>query len=158
MNKTPLIFGREPAVIGGLVEATLALLVSFGMLNFIGIDGAQGEAVVMAVVFAAIGLYVAIVTKDTLLGALLAVLKAGIALLAFYHYDLSQNQIATLLAIVPVILMFIHRQATEPDPEPSLDLKSHSVPRVSLTNTTNTHTYAHTEGNAEPMNSEGDGG
>lgn len=127
MSTAPKIFGREPAVIGGTVEAALALLVSFGMLNFLGISGAEGESVVMAVVFAVIGTYVAWVTKDTLLGAVTSLLKAAIALLAFYHYSLSQEQITTLLAILPVLLGFIHRTQTGPAAFPSLDLNQHSV-------------------------------
>lgn len=127
MSKTPKIFGREPALIGGAVEAVLALFVSFGMLAFIGINDAQGESVVMAVVYTGLGLYVAIVTKDTLLGYVLAAAKAVIALLAFYKYDLSQEQIATLLAALSMALGFAHRTQTGPAELPSADVSQHSV-------------------------------
>lgn len=124
---TPKIFGREPVVVGSAIEGLLALVISFHWLAFIGLDSAQAEAVVMAVVFAVIGLYVAAVTHETLLAALLALAKAVIALLAFYHYDLSQDQIATILAAITVVVaLFGHRPATSPADVPSLDLRGHS--------------------------------
>ena len=51
-------------VLASLVEALLALLLSFNVLAFAGVDD-QGELmIVMAVVNAGVGLYVAIVTRD----------------------------------------------------------------------------------------------
>ena len=129
MSSTPKIFGREPVVVGSAIEALLALLIAFHSLAFIGIDSAEAEAVVMAVVFAVIGVYVAAVTHDTLLGAVLAAAKAFIALAAFYHYSLSQDQIATILAAITMgVGFFGHRAATGPTDTPSLDLSQHSPP------------------------------
>lgn len=123
----PKIFGREPAFYAGLLEALLAMLLSFGMLGFIGIDDAQGVAVVMAVVQGAIGLYVAYVTKDTLLGIGVTALKAAVALLAYYHYDLNEMQLTTLVAVLTIALGSFHRTQTSPAVVPSFDVKQHSV-------------------------------
>lgn len=123
----PKIFGREPAFLAGLLEAALATLVSFGMLGFIGINGAEGLAVVMAVVQGLVGVYVAYVTKDTLLGVGVTLLKASVALLAFYHYDLNETQLTTLIALLTLVLGSWQRTQTAPAVVPSLDLKQHSV-------------------------------
>lgn len=120
----PKIFGREPAFLAGLLEALLAMLVSFGLLGFLGIDGAEGVAVVMAVVQAVVGVYVAYVTKDTLLGVGVALLKSSVALLAFYHYDLTENQLVTLVALTTILLGSFQRTQTSPAPTPSLNLRT----------------------------------
>lgn len=125
--QTPKIFGREPAFVAGMVEAVLAVLVSFGMLSFVGIDGAQGLAVVMSVTTGGIGLYVAYVTKDTLLGVGLAFTKSVIALLAYYKYDMSETQMTTLIALLSLTLGGFQRTQTGPAVIPSFDLGQHTV-------------------------------
>lgn len=125
--QVPKIFGREPAFYAGLLEALLATLLSFGMLGFIGIDNAEGIAIVMAVVQGAIGIYVAYVTKDTLLGVGVAFLKSSVALLAYYHYELNEMQLTTLIALLTILLGGFQRTQTGPAVIPSLDPKQHSV-------------------------------
>lgn len=125
--QVPKLFGREPAFYAGLLEAALATLLSFGMLGFIGIDNAEGIAVVMAVVQGLIGVYVAYVTKDTLLGVGVALLKSSVALLAYYHYSLSEMQLTTLIALLTLLLGSFQRTQTSPAIVPSFDLAQHQV-------------------------------
>jgi len=126
MNKV-LIFGREPVVITNAIEGILAALLAFGLLGWAGIDNADEIAIVMAVVSSALGLYVAYVTKDTLLGAVLGFTKAAVALIAAYGYNLTDVQLAQLLAAITVVAALWHRTQTGPAVVPSLDLAQHSV-------------------------------
>lgn len=124
------IFGREPVVISNAIEGILAALLAFHMLGFVGIDSAEEIAIVMAVVSASLGLYVAYVTKDTLLAGVLALVKAVVALIAAYGYDLSAEQLAQLLAAITVVFALWHSNRTGPAEVPSLSLKQHSGPVV----------------------------
>lgn len=118
----PKIFGREPAVIVGLIEAFLALLISFGWLSVIGLRGQEELAIVMAVVSAAAGLYVAYVTKATLLGVAVGFIKALAALAAVYGLQISVEQTGALIAFVTVLLSMYQRTQTEPIASPNFDL------------------------------------
>lgn len=119
---TPKIFGREPAVLASLIEAGLALLVAFGVLADLGIRGQQELALVMAVVSSALGLYVAWVTRATLLGVAVGFTKALIALAAVYGLTLTVEQTGALIAFLTLILGYFQRTQTEPDPAPSFNL------------------------------------
>lgn len=125
--RAPKIFGREPAFLVGVIEATLVMLISFGALSFVGIDGPEALAVVMAVISGGLGLYVAYVTKDTLLGAALAFLKSAVALGAFYGYALTEPQMASLIGVLSLAIGAYQRTQTGPAVLPSLNLGQHSV-------------------------------
>lgn len=111
-----LIFGREPAVYGGLVEVVLTLMLVFG------VDGLSKQSIglIMAVVSAALGLYTAWVTKDTLLGVAIGLLKAAFALLAGYGLELTQDQTGAIIAAVAVLLSVFQRTQTSPLAAPSM--------------------------------------
>lgn len=113
------IFGREPAVIVGFIEALLALLLSFGLLKFIGINTKEEVGIVMAVVSAVLGVYVAYVTSETLLAAVIGLTKAVIALLAMYNLQISLDQTAALLAFITLAITFFQRTQTSPLTNPS---------------------------------------
>lgn len=117
---TPKIFGREPAAVAGLVEAGLTVLLAFGLLRFAGVDTAEELGLVMAVVTSGIGVYVAYVTRDTLLGYVLTAFKASVALAATYGFDLSLEQSAAVIALITAGLGFFQRTQTSPSPDPSL--------------------------------------
>lgn len=121
------IFGREPVVIVNFVEGGLAFALAFGMLQGIGVDTAEEMAVIMAVVASSLGVYIAYVTRDTLLGALTGFAKAGIALGAAFGYDLTATQTSALLTGLAVLMAMWHSNRTGPASIPSLDLKQHSV-------------------------------
>lgn len=127
MNTKVKIFGREPIVISNAIEGVLAALLSFGMLSFIGINRAEDIAIVMAVVSSMLGVYVAYVTKDTLLAAVLGFIKAAVALIAAYGYEVSAEQLAQILGAVTVVFALWGRTQTGPAKVPSLNLNQHSV-------------------------------
>lgn len=118
-TKPVKIFGREPVVITNTVEGVLACLIAFHALDFIGINGADTLAIVMAVVSTGLGVYVAYVTDETLLGALTGFIKAGIALAAVYGFNLTAEQTAGLLSAVAVVFALWHRTQVAPVLRPS---------------------------------------
>lgn len=117
---TPKIFGREPAAIVGLIEAVLTSLLAFGLLGWAGLNTAEAVGTVMALVSALLGGYVAYVTKDAILGYVLATVKAGISLGAVYGLDLSLEQSAAVIALTSVVVGFFQRTQTSPSAVPSL--------------------------------------
>lgn len=123
----PRIFGREPVVIANFIEGLLVCALAFGWLNAIGLGSDADIAIVMAVVSGGLGIYIAYVTKDTLLGAVTGFIKAAIPLFALYGYDLSQEQAAGILSAVALTFALWQRTQTGPSDKPSLDLSQHSV-------------------------------
>lgn len=121
------LFGREPVVISNAIEGILGALLAFGLLKSLGINTAEDVACVMAVVSSGLGLYVAYVTKDTLLSATLGFVKAAVLLIAAYGYEITDTQLAQLLGAITVILALWTRTQTGPAEVPSLNLKQHSV-------------------------------
>ena len=114
----PRIFGREPAALAGLIEAVLATLLAFNMLHLTG----ETVAAIMAVVTASIGVYVAAVTRDTLLGVVILLVKALIGLGAAYGFELGPDKTAAVIALTTVVLGFFQRTQTTPTAKASLSL------------------------------------
>lgn len=119
---TPTIFGREPAAVAALVQGVLALAVSFGLLAGVGIKGQVELAIVMGVVIAVLDVFVAYVTRATLLGVCVGLIKALIALGAVYGLTLTVEQTGALIAFLTVSLGLYQRTQTSPSPVPSFDL------------------------------------
>lgn len=120
--KAPTIFGREPAAWVGLIEALVAVLVLLPVASALGINQ-QWAVLFMAVVSAAAGVFTAVATRDTALGAITGLVKAGIGLFAYYGLDASSEQQATILAATAVVVGFFQRTQTTPvanpvDPSP----------------------------------------
>jgi hypothetical protein len=107
------IFGREPAAWLGLIEAALALFVAFPIAQRAGIDSTF-VVLFMAVVSAAFGVYTAFATKDQALGYIVGLVKAGIALAAYFRLELSPEQTALVVAFVAVAVGFFQRSQTSP--------------------------------------------
>ncbi len=116
------IFGREPAVIVGLIQAVLALVVSFGWLAGIGIKGQVELGLFMAVLIGVLDLYVAYVTRRTLLAGAIAVFKAAVAFVAIYGWQLTTEQTGQAIAVITFALALIHQSQTEPLEHGDLDL------------------------------------
>lgn len=127
MNSKVKIFGREPIVISNFVEGVLGALLAFGLLGSLGVDRAEDVAVIMAVVSSVLGVYVAYVTKDTLLSAVLGFAKAAVVLIAAYGYNITAEQLAQMLGAITVVFALWGRTQTGPAKVPSLDLNQHSV-------------------------------
>jgi asparagine N-glycosylation enzyme membrane subunit Stt3 len=110
------VFGREPAVWVGLIEASLAMLVALSILNFTR----EQTAEIMAVVVAVFGVVTAYLTKDTMLGFIVGLTKAVIALVIGFGFSLSPEVTASLIAFVVVVVGFFQRTQTSPAPVPGL--------------------------------------
>lgn len=124
--RNPRIFGREPVVISNAIEGILAMLLAFNLLGFAGVDSAEAMAILMAVVSSVMGLYVAYITKDTLLAATVGVVKAAAALIAAYGYEMTEIQLAQTIAAITVVSALWGRTQTGPAVDPSLNLNQHS--------------------------------
>src|SRR4051794_25711719 len=109
--KKLLIFGREPAVWVGLIEATLTLVLAF----FPGSGlSTQNIALIIAVVTAAAGVYTAWVTKDTMLGVTIGLIKAALALAIGFGLNLGPEQGAAIIALATIVLGLFQRTQTSP--------------------------------------------
>jgi intracellular septation protein A len=103
------LFGREPAAWIGLIEAGIALL-TITVLHW----STEQIALVMAVVMAIFGVYTAWVTHDTLLGVIVGLVKAVLALLVGFGVSLSPDLTAAIIGFATVALGFFNRQQTFP--------------------------------------------
>lgn len=113
------IFGRNPAVILGVVEAVLAALVAFSL----GVTN-ESAGLITAFISLAIGAYSAWATKDTSLGIWAGLAKAFLALVVYYGVHLTTDQIMAIVALVPILVGAYQRTQTSPvafpvDPEPT---------------------------------------
>jgi hypothetical protein len=110
------ILGREPAAWAGLIQALLALALSldwFGLTN-------ERVGLIMAVVSAVVGVYLAWVTASTMLAVIVGLVNAVFALVAGYGYELSTATTSAAIAVVTVVVGLFQRTQTSPLPEPSL--------------------------------------
>jgi uncharacterized membrane protein len=107
-TKQPTVFGREPAVAAGAVEAVTALV-----LNLLGVR-AEIIGSSIAVEAAILAVYVAYVTRDTLLGVLIGLVKALVALSVGFGLHLSDENTALLIAAVTGVVSFFQRTQTAP--------------------------------------------
>jgi hypothetical protein len=115
----PTIFGREPAVWIGLLEACLAVILT--LHTGLSQDMASG---IMAVVVALAGLYTAYVTKQTMLGVLVGLTKAFFILFAAFSFHVSDPTQAAIISLVTIIGGFTNqgRATVLPPEQHSLDL------------------------------------
>lgn len=109
------IFGREPAFWVGFIEALLAIVLSWNMLGLTS-DMIGG---IMAVVVALSGVYVAYVTRDTMLGVLVGLAKSVIICLAAFQVNLTEAQTTSVIALVSLLGSAFNRSQTAPAIRPS---------------------------------------
>lgn len=129
-NKAVTIFGREPAIWVGLIEAALVLT-----LSFTAFISSEQTALVMAVVTAAAGFYVGWATKDVGLARVIGLIKAVTALLVGFGFNLTDAQNGAILAFVSVGFALINRDRTSPvadpvDPSPQQVIQGATVADV----------------------------
>ena len=110
MATSPTIFGREPAFYVGLVEAALAIALSF---KFLGLT-IDTEGVIMAAVVAILGFYTAWVTHQTLLGVGTGLAKALMALFVTFHMHLTDTQQTAIIAFFVFVLGAFQRTQSTP--------------------------------------------
>lgn len=103
------IFGREPAVVIGILSAALSLLVTYN----IGLSSEQAGAIVAitSAVFAAI---TAAMTRPVTPSAFTGLVAAAVALLAAFHYNVTPETVGSLNALVLAVLVFITRGQVSP--------------------------------------------
>lgn len=104
------IFGGEPAAILGVLQAVLAMIVSLEWFDLT----AEESALILAATGAVLGLVTAFVTRDSILAAMVAAINAVAALLVGYGLELTENQIATFVAVVSAVAALYQRTQTEP--------------------------------------------
>lgn len=103
------IFGREPAVVLGIISAALSLLVTFG----IGLSTEQAGAIV-AVISGAFAAVTAALTRPIAPSAFTGLVAAVVALLAAFHFDVAPETVGSLNALVLALLVFITRGQVTP--------------------------------------------
>lgn len=93
------IFGRDPAFWVGVIEAVIAVLVTFRL------DGLSNEqaGLWIAAVVAVGGLLTAWTTRDTVLAWLVAVVKALLVLGVAYGLHVTEEQIGLIAALVTTV-------------------------------------------------------
>ena len=108
----PRIFGREPALWLGLFAITLKALSAFAFHATV-----DQQAIVNAVAAAAVGLFVALMTRDGVVAALLGMVQAVIALGVGFGLHVSADTQAVLMSFAAaVVAMFVRTQVIAPVP------------------------------------------
>ncbi|MEU8839914.1 hypothetical protein AB0D97_12405 [Streptomyces roseus] len=115
------ILGREPALLLGFAAAALKLGAAFGL----GVSDSQ-QALINAVLAAAVGVWLAIVAKDGALGAAITQMaQAFMALFIGFGLDWTAAKQATVMATLAAALALWERtQITAPLPTTALEQKS----------------------------------
>lgn len=108
MKKDFKIFGQEPAFIVSVVEAGLAMLLSFGLFDL----DQNKVGVIVACVAAALGLVVAYATNTTVLSAFTGFAKAILVLAVTFGVHLTDAQTASAIAFVTLVVGVLLRQGS----------------------------------------------
>jgi hypothetical protein len=115
------IFGREPVYLLAVAAIALKLAAAFG-LNV----SADQQAVINAVLAAAVGVASAIVLKTGAAGAaVLQFAQAALALFVGFGLDLSADQQSLIMSgVAAVLALVLHREVQAPVPTLPLEQKS----------------------------------
>lgn len=114
--KSTLIFGREPAVILGIVAVAVQFFSAFAMEV-----GQDTQTAVNAVAAAVVGLLVAWKVHDGVIGGLTGLAQAGLALGMNLGLDWSTAKQAAAMAFITVVAQaFVRTQVTAPVPAQAL--------------------------------------
>jgi hypothetical protein len=107
------IFGREPAVVLGIISATLSLAVTFN----VGLSSEQAGAIVAVIsgVFAAI---TAAITRPVTPSAFTGLVAVVVAFLATFHFNVAPETVGSLNALVVALLVFLTRGQVSPPARP----------------------------------------
>lgn len=107
-SKAAVLFGREPAWWVSVIESGLTLLIVFNVLT------QDTFGLILPVVQALAGLYVAWVTKETMLAALTGFAKAILTALVIFGWALTDTQTAAILAVISLVAGGFVRDRTYP--------------------------------------------
>lgn len=117
--------GGEPVSITTLLQVALAAMMAWGWFDLTD----ERVGLIMAVVAAAVGVYRAWVTRDSIMSVSLGLIGALVALGAGYGYELSENTMALVTAAAAVAIGFIQRQWTYPIENPTFATAAAAGPR-----------------------------
>ncbi|MFE2563014.1 hypothetical protein [Streptomyces mirabilis] len=116
------IFGREPAALIALAAVAIKLLAAFGVHL-----SSDQQAVLNAVVAAAVGLTIAVMAHDALAAPLYGLAQAALALAVGFGLHWTADQQALVLSGIQIaIAMFLRTQITAktqvsiPAPDPAV--------------------------------------
>lgn len=109
--------GGEPVAIVAAIQSTVAMMISFGWLDSIGLHSQADSAVVAVLLNAGAAVYLMIATAHPVLAPVIELFKALAALGALYglHLTEEQNGLA-ILVISSLFSVVVHRQVTSPSP------------------------------------------
>lgn len=110
LSTTQRIFGREPAIWVGLVQAFVTMIIMFGL----PITTEQG-ALIVALFNGAAGAYLAFKVRPIAVGSIVAFIQAAVALLVGFGLNLTTDQQGVLLTFAALLLnVMIVRPNVEP--------------------------------------------
>jgi hypothetical protein len=104
------ILGREPAFFVAVLEAVLALLLTFGVHGLTQ----DNVGVIVATATAAAGLLVAWATHTTLFSALVGFAKSALVLAVTFGVHLTDAQTGALMALIVLVAGAYLRDRTTP--------------------------------------------
>lgn len=104
-----LLFGREPALILGVLSAALSLLVTLG----IGLTSDQAGAIV-AVVSAAFAVATAVLTRPIAPAAFTGLVTVVAVLLSAFHFGVAPATVGSINAVVLATLVLLTRGQVSP--------------------------------------------
>lgn len=99
-----------PAALAGIIEAVLAFVMTF---NTFGLTP-ETVGAIMAVVVIVLGIITAGLTANTVLGVLVGLTKAVIALFAAYNLPLSTDKTAALIGLLTLVVAYFQHTQTSP--------------------------------------------
>ena len=120
------VWGREPAALLGTVESILILVVAT-LGAKLGIDDAF-VVVAMAVVSGAMSLWTSWATVDTRLANALGLIKAVVALAAYFSFSLDPTVVSAILAVTAAVFGLFNRTQTTPVIDPVQTVPQQVVP------------------------------
>lgn len=101
---------REPALYIGVLSGGLSLLVAVGF----GSLTSDQAALIVAAITAVGGVVTAIATRPVAPAAFTALVAAGAALLAGFHFDVSAGTVAAVNGLVLAVLTLVTRHQVSP--------------------------------------------
>lgn len=105
-----MIFGREPAAVVGAVQAVVALLVTIGLIGW----NPEQVALLMAGLAAVLGVIVAAVTRDTMLGFIITLVNAIAAIVVGFGFALNPEVTSGVVAAITLAFGLFQRTQTSP--------------------------------------------
>lgn len=110
------VFGREPTLILQVISAVLGLLVTFQLPNL----SAEQAGAIVAVLAAAISVVNALLVRPVAPAAFTGFVAATVALVSAYGFNVSQETVGGLNAVVVTVLALIFRAQVTPVAHPGV--------------------------------------